>query len=58
MFDEYEQTECKATPIARCADCGELIYEENGDSYVDGDKNYFCSLECALRFYNISRIEE
>lgn len=61
MFEnEYdiEQTESEATPIARCADCGELIYDEGNDAYVDGEKNYFCSLECALRFYDISIIEE
>lgn len=44
-------------PIARCTCCGELIYEDNDDTYIDSDGNYFCSLECVLEYYGVSKIE-
>lgn len=44
--------------IARCEECGELIYEDNDDIYIDDDGNYFCSLECALDYYSIRKVDE
>ena len=52
-YDEFEEEQ----PIARCACCKELIYEESHDTYIDDDGNYFCSLGCALEHYGINKIE-
>ena len=58
MFDnEYEYDEMHEEPIARCACCRELIYEDGDDVYKDEDVNYFCSLECVLEHYGVSKIE-
>lgn len=60
MYDENLETqyvEYKEPVIARCEECGELIYEDNNDIYVDDEGNYFCSLECALDYYSIRRID-
>lgn len=61
MFDnnyDIEQTESEATPIARCAECGELIYDDSSNVYMDADQNYFCSLECSLNYYGIHQSED
>ena len=60
MFDEYdfEQEECESTPIARCTDCGELIYDNSASIYMDAEQNYFCSLECSLNYYGIHQAED
>lgn len=58
MFDEEFYDIDKAQPIARCEECGELIYDNSGDMYVDTENNYFCSLECALNYYGIHQPEE
>lgn len=59
MFDnEYKYDELDTEqPIARCACCEELIYEDNDDTYIDEDGNYFCSLDCVLEHYGVSKIE-
>jgi formylmethanofuran dehydrogenase subunit E len=44
--------------IARCADCGELIYDDNRDAYVNDDGEYFCCLDCLLNYYSIRKIED
>lgn len=44
--------------IARCAECGELIYDDNDDVYVDRDGQYFCKLKCALDYHGIGRTED
>lgn len=54
MFDSYEE---KAQPIARCVECGELIYDDSDEIYMDCDGNYFCSLDCSLNFYGIHKAE-
>ena len=52
---EYEEDDSQA--IARCEECGELIYEDNDDVYIDDDGNYFCCLQCVLDHYSIRKIE-
>lgn len=55
-FIELEEDESKA--IARCEECGELIYEDNDDVYIDDDGNYFCGLRCALSYYSLRKIDD
>ena len=55
-FIEYEEDDSNA--IARCEECGELIYEDNDDIYISEDGYFFCCLECALRFYGIQKAED
>lgn len=57
MFDEefdYEENQA----IARCVECGELIYDNSDEIYVDCDGNYFCELSCALNYYGIYKAED
>lgn len=59
VYDE-ELEECEEEdiqPIARCEECGELIYEDNDDAYIDDNGNYFCSLQCVFYWYSISKID-
>ena len=55
-FIEYEEDDSNA--IARCEECGELIYEDNDDIYISENGYFFCCLECALRFYGIQKAED
>lgn len=55
-FNELEEDDSKA--IARCEECGELIYENNDDIYISEDGYFFCCLECAMRFYGIYKAED
>lgn len=55
-FNECEEDDSKA--IARCEECGELIYEDNDDVYINDDGNYFCSLRCALNYYSLRKIDD
>ena len=48
----------ESKPIARCAECGELIYDDSQDVYLDDDYNYFCDLQCALNHYGIHKSED
>jgi formylmethanofuran dehydrogenase subunit E len=52
----YESEEEKS--IARCEECGELIYEDNEDAYIDENGNYFCCLQCVLDYYYIKKVDE
>ena len=54
---DFRTEENDAQAIARCEECGELIHEENDDIYIDDDGNYFCSLECALDYYSIRKVD-
>lgn len=60
MYDEepifLEEDEEHA--IARCEECGELVYEDNKEIYTDDEGNFFCSLECALGYYSIRKVDE
>ena len=58
MFDEEFYNEAPGQPIARCAECGELIYDDSGEMYVDSEMNYYCCLECALYAHGIHQPEE
>lgn len=56
-YDEVDDID-EEFAIARCEECGELIYEDNGDVYIDDDGNYFCCLKCALDHYSIRRVTQ
>ena len=57
MFDdEFNYDESRA--IARCSECGELIYDDSNEIYMDCKGNYFCSLECSLNYYGIHQAED
>ena len=59
MFDEeFYDNEERSQPIARCVECGELIYDNSKDIYMDYRGNYFCSLECSLNHYGIHQAED
>lgn len=40
-------------PIARCENCGEIIFDDNHDIYLNDDGEYFCELSCVLEFYGV-----
>ena len=44
--------------IARCEECGEEIYDNSCEVYVDDEGNYFDSIECACRYHGIRKIED
>ena len=56
MYEDYLDEEPNA--IGRCAECGQLIYDNNDDVYIDGDGQYFCGLQCALNFHGINKTED
>ena len=56
--DSYEEYDNEITSIARCASCGELIFEDNKDVYINNDGEYFCGMQCVLDFYEIRLSED
>ena len=58
MFDEEFYDDEQAQVIGRCEECGEFIYDNSGEMYVDGEMNYFCSIECCHAYYGIHQPEE
>ena len=58
MFNDKFYDEEVSNPIARCAECGSLIYENSQSIYADSKDNYFCSLDCAMEFHGIFQSEE
>ena len=40
-----------------CIKCGEKITDEIEDYYCNDDGECFCSIECIMEHYNISKIE-
>ena len=40
-----------------CVKCGEKITDEIEDYYCNDDGECFCSIECIMEHYNISKIE-
>ena len=47
----------EARIIGYCAECGQSIYDDNKDVYVDEDGNYFDSTDCVMDFYKIHKLE-
>lgn len=45
-------------PIARCENCGEIIFENNKDVYINDNGEYFCGLSCVLEFYGVHLSED
>lgn len=58
MFNEEFYDNEQAQVIGRCEECGELIYDNSGDMYVDYENNFFCCQECAMQHYGIHQPEE
>ena len=58
MRNEEFEYDDEAVQIARCETCGEPIYDNSSEVYVDEKHNYFCSLECALQYYGIHLSED
>lgn len=60
IFDEefHEDNPELSQPIALCEACGEYIYDNSNDMYVDEDNNYFCCLDCAMRYYGIHQPDD
>ena len=58
MRDEVFEYDGEQVAIARCAECGELIYDDSEEIYADDEGNYFCSLDCSLNFYSIHTVED
>ena len=56
--DELEYCNEKSIQIARCEECGEPIYDNSDEIYIDEDNNYFCCLVCALNHYGIHQPED
>lgn len=54
MFD-YDN---EGQAIARCEECGEVIFEGSSDIYMDEEHNYFCGIECALNYHGIFLAED
>ena len=58
MFDEDFNYEENLQPIARCAECGALIYENSSEIYMDDRHNYFCCHDCADYYHGIFLAED
>ena len=58
MRDEVFEYDSEQVAIARCEECGGLIYDDSEEIYTDCEGNYFCSLECCHNFYGISQVED
>lgn len=58
MFEERLDYDDDVRPIGRCAECGELIYDNSNEIHLDAEQNYFCSLECSMNFYGIHKSED
>lgn len=58
-FDEelHDDNPELSKPIARCEECGDLIFDNSSEIYADEDNNYFCCCDCALRYYGIHQPE-
>ena len=55
MFDFNEE---EGRIIGTCECCGERIYDDNQEIYIDNNQNYFCCLDCALQAHGISLSED
>ena len=56
--EDNEQIEDESQANGRCEECGELIYDDNYDAYINGLGEHFCSLECVLSYYGIRRVDD
>ena len=45
-------------PVARCENCGEIIYDNNKNVYINDDGEYFCELSCVFEFYGVYLSED
>lgn len=56
--NDLENENSESRQIARCEECGEDIYDDSNETYIDDEGNYFCCLECACRYYGIRKSED
>ena len=54
--DRYDNDE--SLTIARCEECGAIIFDDNKEVYINDDGEYFCGLECVLDFYGVHLSED
>ena len=40
-----------------CEICGEKITDENDEYYVNEQGEVFCSLECMMEYYGVTKVE-
>lgn len=43
--------------IGYCSECGDTIYDDMEDIYVNEDGRYFCCTECAMAYYGLTKVE-
>lgn len=43
--------------LGHCEECRNTIDSECYEAYVDEEGRYFCSVECALEYYGITKLE-
>ncbi len=43
--------------LGHCEECQNTIDSECHEAYVDEEGQYFCSVECALEYYGITKVE-
>ena len=40
-----------------CENCGEKVTDQNEEYYVAEDGKVFCSCECCLEYYGVTKVE-
>ena len=43
--------------LGYCSECGETIFDDMEDVYVNEDGRYFCCTECAMAYYGLTKLE-
>lgn len=42
--------------LGKCVECGTEIYNNQVENWIDKDDNLFCSVNCALKYYDLKVI--
>lgn len=53
MYEDENEVRIRAY----CSECDEEITDESEEYYCNDDGEYFCSIECVLEHYGISKLE-
>lgn len=43
--------------IGYCSECGETIFDDMEEIFVDSDGHYFDSLDCLIEYFGVTRLE-
>lgn len=43
--------------LGYCNECGDTIFDDMEDIYVNEDGRYFCCIECATSYYGLTKVE-